>query len=276
MTLDLAGGGNIDGRSFASLGLLLIKSNIPLLPDIRQAEEEIPGQDGLLDLETKFGARPIELTVEFAEDHEVDYQVRLSELAALLNPVTKREILLVLKRMPAKQWRVKYNGTLPIDKISTLGTFTIPFKAYYPFAESVVNASEPPDLGDGLTLGLGYQLGGALQTAFVVNASPITFTVKNLGNYDAYPLITLNGSASSLTVKNETTGEQFSFNTPITGTTVMNTNVKELSIRQNGLNIFHLMSGDFPKLASGDNNFKVTATNPNLTISFDYKHVYLY
>lgn len=272
MTLDLSGGGNIDGKSFASLGLLLTKSDIPILPDVRRVEEEIPGRDGILDLETRFGARPIELTFELVEDFEVDYQLRLSEIASIFNPISGEKIL-VLERMPAKQWRVKYNGTISVEKLATLGTFTAPFKAYNPFAESVVMASEPLDLGEGLTLGLGYELDG-IETSFSVTASPTTFSVTNLGTYEVFPITTLEGTCDDITITNTTTGEQFSINTPISGTTIIDTDIE--SIRQNGLNIFHYFSGDFTKLVSGENSFTVTGTNVDLTITFDYRHVYLY
>lgn len=273
MTLDLSGGGNIDGKSFASLGLLLTKADIPLLPDVRQVEEEIPGADGILDLETKFGARPINLTFELVEDYEVDYQLRLSEIAAVFNPVSGEKIL-VLERMPFKQWRVKYNGTINVEKIATLGVFTAPFKAYKPFAESVVGANETLDLGEGFTLGIGYELGGDLLTAVTVTTSPTTFTIKNLGNYESYPVITVSGTADNLTLTNTTTGEQFTFSDTLSGTLVINCVSK--TVRKNDLNVFAFTDGEFPRLVSGDNVFTATATNPNLTVTFDYRHIYLY
>jgi len=62
--IDTSGGGNIGGKSFASLGLLLTKADVPLLPSVRQVEEQIPGHNGTIDLETNFGARQIELTFD--------------------------------------------------------------------------------------------------------------------------------------------------------------------------------------------------------------------
>ncbi|MEC1714765.1 phage tail domain-containing protein [Schinkia azotoformans] len=273
MSIDLSGGGNIGGKSFASLGLLLTKVNIPILPDTRQVEEELPGVDGTIDLETRFGARPIELTFELIEDFEIDFHIRLSEIAAAFNPLKGQQILM-LERNPGKQWKVKYNGSLPIDRLATIGTFTVPLKAFFPFAESVNPADTELKLGEGLIIGMGYEISDTIPT-FNIKSSPTTITVKNAGNHEARPVITLSGTGSGIKVTNKTTGESFSFNEPLSGGNLV-INTALYTAEHNSLNVFHLVLGDFPQLVEGNNVFIVTATNPSFTIDFDFRHTYLY
>lgn len=274
MTIDLSGGGNIGGKSFASLGLLLTKADIPILPETRQIEDEIPNKHGTIDLQTTFNARMIELTFELIEDFEIDYHVRLSEIASAFNPLKGQQIL-VLERNAGKQYQVKYNGSLSIEKIAQLGEFTIPLKAFNPFPESYHDADDLLELTDGYTLGMGYELTDSSLKRFNVTSSPTTFTVKHFGNHVTKPFITLNGGGSNITVTNNTTGESFTFNDDL-AYGFLDIDCENYTARLNSLNVFHLLDGDFPVLVEGDNEFTVTSTTPNFTINFDFKHTYLY
>lgn len=275
MSLDLSGGGNIGGNSFASLGLLLTKASIPLLPQTRQIEEEIPGRDGSIDLQTNYGPRQIELTFEFIEKEEVAYQNNLTKVAGAFNPL-KGEQVLVLERNPGKQYRVKFNGSIPIEKLAQIGTFTVPLKAFNPFPESYLKSDEPLDLGDGATLGMGYELGDGESTTYSVTASPTTYTVEHLGNHVAKPVITITGTGSNITVTNDTTSEGFTWSGTLGSNDTLVVDCENITIKLNGNNAFANFSGDYLTLAEGDNVFTVTATSPYLTIDYDYRHVYLY
>lgn len=267
------GGATIGGVSFASLGLTLLKANVPLLPEVRQYEEEIPGMDGLLDLGTEYGPRPIELDVEFSADNETEYQTRLSNIAKVFNPKRGAQPL-VLDRMLGKMYYVKYNGTISIEKIATLGTFTIPLKAFDPFAYSVTDTTVPLALGQGYSLGMGLRLGDAY--SFTVKASPTVLKVYHAGNHEAKPLIRLTGTGSNITIANDTTQEAFSVNLTLKSTDVLEIDCAKSKIRLNGQNAFYAFSGLFPKLAEGENSFTITATSPNLTVAFVFRHTYLY
>lgn len=275
MALDLSGGGNIGGVSFASLGLLLTKADIPLLPTTRQIEEEIPGRDGSIDLETRYGARPIELTFEFTETEEIAYQNNLSKVAGAFNAL-KGEQILVLERNPGKQWRVKYNGSISIEKLAQIGTFTVPLKAFNPFAESYNKADEPLKLGEGFTLGMGYKLTDNSSTTYSVTSNLTTLTVPHFGNHAAKPIITITGTGSNLTITNDSTEEGFTWSGTLSANDTLVVDCDKMSIKKNGNNAFANFSGDYITLGEGDNSITVTATSPNLTVDFDYRHTYLY
>ncbi|SEM81962.1 phage tail family protein [Paenibacillus sp. OV219] len=274
MTVD-NDGATFDGISFASLGLKLVKSNIPLLPETRQTEAEIPGLDGSLDMGAEYGPRLIELEVILQESSEIQYQNKLQQLAKLFNARAGAKSL-VLDRMPGKRWLCKYNGSIGIEKLLQLGSFTLPLKAFSPFSESVHHTTYPLRYGQGYTYGMGLRRGS--QYSFAVKSSPQLITVHHAGTHEAYPVITITGSASNLTITNTTTGESCSVNVTLGPTDVLELNCApmEQTAKKNGINVLGLFSGRFPKLIEGLNSLTITATSPNMTVAFRFRHTYLY
>jgi len=278
MSVDTSGGGNIGGKSFASLGLLLTKAAVPLLPSVRQVEEELPGRNGTLDLETNFGARQIELTFDFVAATEGEYQTNLSAVAGAFNPV-KGQQTLVLDRSPGKQYNVKFNGSIPIEKLATIGEFTVPLKAFNPMPESVIDSlDENTELDDGITLGMGYELNEE-PTRYSVTGSPASLSVDHHGNAEVHPLIKITGTsggAADLTISNDTTSEAMQISTALVSGDVLEIDCDAKTVRLNDANIFDKFSGIYPKLTEGANSFTITADVPDLTIEFIFRHRYLY
>ncbi|NBI30771.1 phage tail domain-containing protein [Chengkuizengella marina] len=272
--MDLRGGGNIGGTSFESLGLLLTKADIPLLPTTRQIEEEIPGYDGILDLGTEFGARMIELTFNMMESDEVTFQSKLSAIASMFNP-RKGIQPLVLNRSSGKQYFVKFNGTIPIERVAQFGTFTVPLKAFDPFAYSVTDTSEPLQFGQGYTFGQGLRAGSPY--SFSITNEVTNFNVYHAGNMEVKPLIRISGKGSNIVMTNDTTQEGFSLlDLSLNSDDVLEMDCATSRILLNGSNALYAFTGMFPKLAEGDNAFEFTASTPNMTIDFVFKHRYLY
>ena len=267
------GGGMIGGVTFKSLGLMLTKASIPIMPDIRQTEEEIPGRDGVLDLGTRFGARMIELTFQVIADTETAYQTALQQIAAVFSPHRGQQIL-ILDRMSGKQWKVKVSGSIPVEKLLQIGEFTVQLKAHEPFAESVIDSTQALKLGMGLTLGQGFKLGQGKEI-YTVTASPTTITVTNRGTYYAQPLITLKGAGTNPQIENLTTGELMSWTGSLAnGTLALDCDKQTAEL--NGINAFPGFAGTFIKLAPGENTIKITAAGANLTASFLFRHTYIY
>jgi phage-related protein len=275
MPYDVSGGANIGGYTFASLGIKLLSSNIPILPETRQQEDEIPGLDGSLDLGTEYGPRQIELDVFVKADSKTELHSKLAKLASIFSP--RRGIQpLVITPQTGKLFYVKFNGSLPLEKIGSMnGKFTIPLKAFDPFAYSVNDTSEPLKLGQGYTLGQGLRLG----EKYTVEAKqPVTtFSVYHAGTHEAKPLIRITGTAGgNLILTNDTTEEGLKVDLALQQGDVLEIDCKYQRIKLNGSNTFYAFSGVYPKLVEGGNNFTLTADNPNLNIEFIFRHTYLY
>jgi phage-related protein len=271
---DISGGGNIAGLSFASLSLKLLSSNIPILPETRQQEDEIPGLDGSLDLGTGYGPRQIELEVLVKADSKTELHSKLAKTASVFSP--KKGIQpLVIATQPGKMFYVKFNGSLPLEKIGSLsGKFTIPLKAFDPFAYSVNGTSEPLKLGQGYTLGQGLRFGDSY--TFEAKQTSTTFSVYHAGTHEAKPIIRITGTGSNLILVNDSTDEGLAVDLTLLQGDTLEIDCKNQRIFLNGSNAFYAFSGGYPRLVEGSNDFTLTASNPNLTIEFIFRHTYLY
>lgn len=275
------GGAMYDGVAFSDVGLLVTKVNIPLLPEVTITEEEIDGYDGTVDVDEQYGPRLIELTVALITESEAEYQARLQQLAALFN-AKKRSRPLILARTPGKRWMCRYNGRIPIEKVATIGEFTIPLKAYMPFAESVTTSTEPLRLGQGYMLGQGLQLTNGA-TKFTITVSPTNVTVSNLGTYKAYPKLTVKPSANiaGMSIANTTTGETLTVITSIAAnsTLIIDCAPLEQACWLNGELTYGIVDGDYIRIDPGENELTVTMTGGgtiNLTLDVEFRHTYLY
>lgn len=268
------GGATIGGVTFTSLGLIVLKTNIPLMPETRQVEEEIPGKDGSIDMETTFGPRVIEIDVQLTvTDGEQAYQIALQNIAKTFNP-RKGVQSLILDRMTGKRWLVKYNGTIPIEKIAQIGVFTIPFKAFYPFAESVNVSTAPLTLDDGYVIGMGLRLDDTY--THTVNTSPKTVSVYHAGTYDVKPIIRITGAGTNISVTNDTTAEGLTWTGTLGAADVLEIDCTKCTVTKNGVNAYSGFSGTFPKLTEGDNSITIAGTSLNCGVSFVFRHTYLY
>ncbi|WP_409346766.1 phage tail family protein [Paenibacillus sp. MBLB4367] len=271
------GGGRFGGTAFSDVGLLLTKADVPLLPETKQFEDDIPGMDGMLDLGMEYGPRPINLTFQvLAKNGEGEYQTKLQQIAKMFAPHRGAQPL-ILERAPGKQWLAKYNGTMSIERIAQLGEFTLPLKAHYPFASSVPDNQQPLRLGLGYVIGMGYHLGmGPTGYSFPVTTSPRAFSVYHAGTYFAKPIIRITGTGSNISIANDTTAEAMMFNGALSGGDTLEIDCSRQRITKNGVNAFAGFSGVYPRLAEGNNNFTITATAANLTVVFIFRHTYLF
>ncbi|RJE90671.1 phage tail family protein [Paenibacillus sp. 1011MAR3C5] len=269
------GGASYGGVSFASLGLLVTGVNLPLLPETIQEEESLPGLDGSLDMEMRYGPRMIEVTVELLTKDESEYQAALQRLAKVFNARLGSKPL-VLDRMPGKRWMAKYNGTISIEKIASLGSFTLPFKAFYPFSESVLESHQMLEYGQNYLFGMGLRYGDTY--SFGVTTSPKSQLIYHAGTHEAFPVIRMRGSGSNIKITNTATSESLTINTVMTANDVVEINCAPLeqTILKNGISAVSGATGKFPRLIEGENKITISATGANLTVDFIFRHTYLY
>ncbi|MDB5053287.1 MAG: phage tail protein [Bacilli bacterium] len=174
----------INGITFTSLGLGLIRRDIPVLPDTRDYTVQIAGGNGEVDFGADYGPRIINHEcVLMADDSTLDYQAKVAALATIFD-ARKGDVTLTYSDRPNRNYKARYAGTLPIQKIIFDGNITIPMKMYDPFPESDERLLET-----------------------TITASPDVLSIVSDGDVRADPVITLTNTGSttinSLTIKNE-------------------------------------------------------------------------
>jgi phage-related protein len=164
----------IDGVSWSSLGIGIIKRDITPLPDTRDYSVKIAGLDGEVDFGSEYGPRIVpHECILMADDPTTDYQAKARQIARAFD-AKRGERIVTYSDLPGKRYRMRYAGTLLLEKIIFDGKFTLPMKMFDPFPESTVEQI----LETTITISP-YSM--IAQSDGDINASPI-FVLTNIGS----------------------------------------------------------------------------------------------
>lgn len=165
-------GFTLGGKTAKELGIIMLRSSQrPILPATVDRTLTILGRHGAWDFGADLSARQFELECALIADDIPSREATISALAAHLVDQTgrPRELDLIFDAVPDRKFRVRYSGTLPIDRLAHTGRFTLPLVAFDPFAT-------------GLTERL---------IEDVVTSSPHVIEVETDGNIETAPVIVL-------------------------------------------------------------------------------------
>lgn len=135
----------IAGRTPEQLGMLVMRqSQRPVLPSTRDRTLEIPGRNGAWDFGADMQPRLFSLECAFSTRDSFELQMRVETLARLLvdNYGKPREVELVFSVHPDWTYYVRYSGSMPIDRVAGLGTFSLPLVAFEPYSLGPMNVYE--------------------------------------------------------------------------------------------------------------------------------------
>lgn len=122
---------SVNGEWVSGTGAVLVRRNIPGLPEAAENTVEIAERDGEIDFGSTYGARAIGLAFFITGD----YDPTVSLLMRQFN--TRRGILdLVFSDRPGKHYFAQYRGTMSWDESTGNRVIDIPLKMYDPFPES--------------------------------------------------------------------------------------------------------------------------------------------
>lgn len=262
--------GNGISETFRSLGLGLKRRDIPVLPDTREYNLTIAGRDGEIDFGAEYGPRIINHEcVLMAEDTTTDYQAKIIKLAQVFN-VKRGDLYITYSDLPDRRYKMRYAGTMPIEKMIFDGDISIPMKMHDPFPEALRDTSKY-EYGQGLEYDQGYEYSSY---SIYVNTKVQSFPIENRGSVDVHPLIRISGSLQQLSLTN---GEQtFTFGGVMSASDTLEINSEKYTVKLNGLNAFSQTNGVFLLLKPGVTTITTQAIAANFTIEFLFRHKYLY
>ena len=165
-------GFTLGGKTAKELGIIMLRSSQrPVLPGTIDRTVAIPGRHGSWDFGADLAARRFDLECALIADDVASREAAISALAAHLVDSTgrPRELDLIFDSVPDRKYRVRYSGTLPIDRLANTGRFTLPLVAFDPFAT-----------------GLTEQL-----VEEIITGSPHLIEVETVGNIETAPVIVL-------------------------------------------------------------------------------------
>lgn len=242
-------------HSYRNFGIITKSSNRPLLPEIKEAVEDIPGRDGEYDYSAVnadkrqvFKDRLITLECTFKEPLKNELFMRVRQIAAWL---VGGEAALIFDDDNTVYYLAMVKGGIDFERmLKTCGKFNIVFKCK-PFAFSTVQS----------------------QSTFFLSQDNNAVHIHNSGSWPVKPLITLSGTASQLHI---ICGDK-----ELVINDALNNNYLEIDcenmkvIKDFTVNKLNVISGSFIEFDCGENVVNITGTNLNLTVDFTFMYKYI-
>ncbi len=262
-------------HSYHDFGLRMHSKNRPILPEPYIAVEEVPGRDDVYDYSAvnpdkreKYKPRPHDIDFGIIESDPRILRIRAHKIAAWLACGEKQ---LIYDDETAVFYLGKVVNRLDLEtQVTALKMFTVSFRTR-PFAFSRVKSNEAIQYGQGLQYGYGYKY-GMVPTIFTV-AGNTAYSIYNPGWF-VKPIIRVNGSFTNITFA--ANGRSFTYHTPTVGALVEFDCENLKAIKDGSINVLNNVTGDNRlEFANGDNLLQVSGTGLNLTLTLEFRYLYL-
>lgn len=174
-------GFKLGGKTAEELGIMMRReSQRPILPGTRDNTLTVPGRHGAYDFGAHMEARLFRLDCVFVGTASpTDLQAKARALAKHLIGTNgqPRNLELIFDAEPDRAYTVRYAGSLPVERLARIGTFTLPLIAYDPHAYGV--GQEAEQVVETLPGGMVIESGGNVETPPVIvitNEGPNTIS----------------------------------------------------------------------------------------------------
>jgi predicted phage tail component-like protein len=261
------GGFTLGGKTAKELGIIMVStSRRPILPNTVDRTLTIPGRNGAWDYGADVGPRQIQLDCAVMQQNAYNLQSTVESVASLLVDGfgKPRTLELVFDLRPDRFFRVRYVGSLDIERIIGFGRFTLPLLAFDPFAYSLysvdeINVDSPIPVDTDISVDATYE--------FSVNG-PTTLNIDNFGKLYVQPIIEISGSFTTLTIT--TNGKTLAYNAAISGQTLI-IDCDKYTAKISNTNVLGNVSGEFPVFTTGNNVVNIGGSGLDLSITFKYR-----
>jgi len=224
----------LGGKTFDELGLVLLKTTqIPILPDVRSRTVQIPGRAGAYDFGSDLGTRQfnLECVIKAITRQELAEKVRVLAAHLVDTDGKPRTLKLIFDDEPDRYYSVKYSGGVSMERIVSVGQFTLQLMATDPFAYAVNPLSIP--------------------IATDIPDTTITFSIG--GTVAALPKIILKGTNMTGSYQIAINGTTFQYSGALTAQDVIIIDCAKYAVLKNGARDMAHFIGNFPKLSPGEN-----------------------
>lgn len=263
----------IDGKTLNELGLALLPGHEhPAAPSTRDYTVTIPGMSGAYDFGADLEVRPFTLPLLVKPQSIYESAPKIREIMkTFFDPYGKpKTVKLIFDYEPDKYYKVRYSGSLDTTRFKTMTHLVIPLTAFDPHAYSVIDTSDDVLWGDDIPFLSDIPFG--IEDFSQDVSAPVTLQIENTGSLVVRPVIRITGSASSMTLT--TNGKSFSVGGFPEGAVFLIDSERYVVIRD-GQNYLSKMKGDFLELMPGKNSVRITGTEMNFQISFEFNAKYM-
>lgn len=251
---------------------VLLSSEEPALPSMRNIPVTVPGRHGAYDFGAYFEPRTFVLNIVFPRQSYADlkYQIRQFMRKFTDEYGRPKTVRLRFGDEVDKYYNVRLTDAIPVERAAERGFLTIPLTAFDPYAYSTVMADEVVWGSEVVTFEWHYLLGmGGTGGGFTVTR-PQTIPIYVDGE-SLRPVIEIDGTASGLMVS----ANGKSFRLPNFTSTRWIIDGENYVVTRNGSEDLASLAGDFIELMHGDNNVIISGIGLNFELTIKYRDKYL-
>lgn len=242
----------------------LRKSARPVLPPTTDRTVTIPHMHGAYDFGADMGPRPLPLDCAFMARNSFELQRRIDILAAHLidGDGRPRSMPLIFSDTSDRQFIVRYSGSMDIVREAGLGLFTLPFTAFDPYPQSIYDLN---DINVDSLISVDSDIFVDAGAVYSISKAT-TIPISNFGTLNVGPIVEVSGSFTTLSLT--VGGVEFTYNTPMTGTLIIDFAKKTVKIGTTSA-LLHT-NRRFGILPVGVSNIVVGGTGLNCTLSIHF------
>lgn len=261
----------LGGKTPRELGMRVLReSQRPIAPSTVDNLVTVPYMHGAYDFGAYLAPRQLTLECALVAKNSIELQQLISALARFLIGADGRPktMPIIFRSQPDRWYMARYSGDLQINRVVGLGTFTLPFTAYDPFAYSTY---ESIDINvDNENINVDSDI--SVDTAYAFNvSSPSTLSVTNNGNQNVEPVIQVTGSFNYLSIT--LGGVEFIYKVPMSGTLLID--FKRKTAMLGSTNALHNTNARFGKLPAGVSQVVVSGTGLNISMSIVFRNKFI-
>lgn len=239
--------------------------------NVQNTVQDIAGS-GYIVTDASYGPRYINCELQIQGQDLTDYALFRAEVFALF---TNLELFYVIDtKVPSRRWYVRSDSSFSLGRKNKRGNYGLKWLCVNKYAESIATTSSVKEWDADVWAWDGtISWDEDLQYTFSSN----DFTVKNLGNAPIDPreneleIIIKATAASYLQITNNTTGETYRFNGPLSATDTLV--IKGVRTLKNGVSAFRNTNFKLLTLAVGNNHFTVTGGTIQ-SVAFNFRFLY--
>lgn len=252
---------------------VLLNSEEPALPSLRNLSITVPGRHGAYDFGAYFEPRQFTLNVVFPRQSYADlkYQIRQFNRKFVDDYGRPKTVQLRFGDEPDKYYNVRITDGISVERVAERGFLTVNLTAYDPYAYSIINANEVTWGSEVVTFEWTYLLGMSGTGGGGVTVTSPTTTPIYVDGEALRPVIEISGKADGLTISSG--GKSFSL--PNFTATEWIIDGENYVVLRNGVEELSALTGDFIELLHGDNDVVIGGTNMDFEITVKYRDKYI-
>ncbi len=240
-------GFSFNGKHTREMNILVTGLKIPLVSNMKDTYESVPGRDGNILFPGWLDDKRMECTlgVRCARSERI---AKLREVARWL--YTKERKQLIFDDSPDVYYMAKVSGQVDVEHLQGISLVKVAFQAE-PFAYSVNKTSVSKQ----------------------ITASDKQITLVNNGTYDVFPVIKVsnaNTNSLSLTLGND----KLNISNALQTSDILTIDCDEMTVLLNDTNVLDKTTGTFLSLQPGTNVMTVEAQN-TLNVSVEWRERFL-